>query len=83
MYYDLDGITLNVNKGYTMGQKISSKLALLSLSIGLLFQTDIVQAKGLEEGKKAYQSSCQACHQATGQGLTGAFPPLAHKSGAA
>ncbi|PXF63837.1 cytochrome D1 domain-containing protein [Kangiella spongicola] len=60
-----------------MGQKISSKLALLSLSIGLLFQTDIVQAKGLEEGKKAYQSSCQACHQATGQGLTGAFPPLA------
>lgn len=31
----------------------------------------------LNEGKKVYQSVCQACHQATGLGLSGAFPPLA------
>lgn len=27
-------------------------------------------------GRQVYQSSCMACHQATGQGLAGAFPPL-------
>jgi nitrite reductase (NO-forming)/hydroxylamine reductase len=31
----------------------------------------------LDEGGKVYQSYCQACHQATGQGMAGAFPPLA------
>lgn len=29
-----------------------------------------------EEGKKVYESVCFACHQATGLGLPGAFPPL-------
>lgn len=28
-------------------------------------------------GQQVYQSSCMACHQASGQGLGGAFPPLA------
>lgn len=27
-------------------------------------------------GEKVYQASCQACHQANGKGITGAFPPL-------
>ncbi|MDH3787415.1 MAG: c-type cytochrome [Xanthomonadales bacterium] len=31
-------------------------------------------------GKKLYASHCAACHQANGQGLTGAFPPLAQSS---
>jgi len=29
------------------------------------------------EGEKVYQSVCMACHQTNGQGLPGAFPPLA------
>ncbi len=31
----------------------------------------------LAEGEKVYQAYCQACHQANGQGMAGAFPPLA------
>lgn len=29
------------------------------------------------DGKAVYTQVCAACHQATGQGITGAFPPLA------
>ncbi|MGI9344364.1 MAG: c-type cytochrome, partial [Gammaproteobacteria bacterium] len=28
-------------------------------------------------GAELYQNNCGACHQANGQGLAGAFPPLA------
>jgi nitrite reductase (NO-forming)/hydroxylamine reductase len=28
-------------------------------------------------GQKVYEAQCQACHQPTGLGMTGAFPPLA------
>jgi len=31
----------------------------------------------IANGKKIYTANCAACHQATGKGLTGAFPPLA------
>jgi nitrite reductase (NO-forming)/hydroxylamine reductase len=31
----------------------------------------------LAEGAKVFETYCQACHQANGQGLPGAFPPLA------
>ncbi len=31
----------------------------------------------LDEGGKVFADYCQACHQANGQGLAGAFPPLA------
>jgi len=31
----------------------------------------------IEEGGKVFSTYCQACHQATGLGLPGAFPPLA------
>lgn len=41
----------------------------------------IQPAKSLEEriarGKRIYESSCFACHQTDGNGLAGAFPPLA------
>lgn len=30
----------------------------------------------MQLGKKVYNSICSACHQASGLGLTGAFPPL-------
>ncbi len=37
----------------------------------------IVGAAGAEpDGKALYTASCQSCHQANGEGLPGAFPPL-------
>ena len=30
-----------------------------------------------DKGKKIYMQTCVACHQATGAGIPGAFPPLA------
>lgn len=34
-------------------------------------------ATGAEASQAVYQANCAACHQANGQGLAGAFPPLA------
>lgn len=34
-------------------------------------------AEQLEHGKQKYMETCFACHQAEGQGIAGAFPPLA------
>ncbi len=31
----------------------------------------------MEKGKQVYTTTCQSCHQATGIGIPGAFPPLA------
>ncbi len=36
-----------------------------------------VTATRLDAGRKAFEAACMACHQANGQGLPGAFPPLA------
>jgi len=37
-------------------------------------------ATGVEASEAVYQANCAACHQANGQGLPGAFPPLAGNS---
>jgi len=34
-------------------------------------------AQQMEHGKQLYMQTCFACHQATGEGIPGAFPPLA------
>lgn len=31
----------------------------------------------MEKGKQVFTTTCQACHQANGQGIPGTFPPLA------
>ncbi|MFW5451389.1 MAG: c-type cytochrome [Methylophagaceae bacterium] len=52
--------------------------ATLFLSAALVVATSpIVHAGDIENGKKLYGTNCVACHQATGQGIPGAFPPLA------
>ncbi|WP_339811393.1 cbb3-type cytochrome c oxidase subunit II [uncultured Imperialibacter sp.] len=38
------------------------------------------QALDLPDGASLYTQTCAACHQATGKGLAGAFPPLAGSS---
>jgi cytochrome c oxidase subunit 2 len=37
----------------------------------------VTQEALMEAGKKLYDSNCASCHQATGQGLPGVFPPIA------
>lgn len=55
------------------------KCSVLAASLGLLFVAlPSPSALASEDGKKAYEANCQACHQANGQGLKGAFPPLAN-----
>lgn len=36
--------------------------------------------QALPDGEKLYMQTCSACHQQSGQGLAGAFPPLAGSS---
>ncbi|MBD3652595.1 cytochrome c, partial [Kangiella sp.] len=55
-----------------MNQSLSTKLSLAASALALLFIASPSQA---DDGKKAYEANCQACHQPTGQGLAGAFPP--------
>jgi mono/diheme cytochrome c family protein len=40
------------------------------------YQEDAL-AKSVKEGKALYTSYCSMCHQPEGQGIPGAFPPLA------
>ena len=55
------------------------KLALIlavSLSTNLaLFAEDDIKASA-ERGKAIYMQTCMACHQPTGLGIPGAFPPF-------
>jgi cytochrome c oxidase subunit 2 len=37
---------------------------------------DWSMAELMERGEKTYNTSCAACHQANGEGIPGAFPPL-------
>jgi nitrite reductase (NO-forming) len=41
-----------------------------------VYQEDAL-AKSIKEGKALYTSYCSMCHQLEGQGIPGAFPPLA------
>ncbi|MBM3848274.1 MAG: cytochrome c, partial [Verrucomicrobia bacterium] len=55
------------------------------IGVFLLLQTPIVEAAApdtrlatqLERGREAYIRNCFVCHQLSGQGVPGAFPPLA------
>lgn len=49
-------------------------------SVGRQGDPDVVEARSDAspevDGKRVYASICAACHQANGQGVAGAFPPL-------
>jgi nitrite reductase (NO-forming)/hydroxylamine reductase len=59
---------------------IASALVLLLFSAAACSQDTVNERPpklGNEAGQAAYLAQCAACHQPTGQGLPGAFPPLA------
>jgi mono/diheme cytochrome c family protein len=49
--------------------------ALAMVLVGLAFLSAPLQAQA--DGAKVYATVCSSCHQASGQGVPGAFPPLA------
>ncbi|HMP93261.1 MAG TPA: cytochrome c [Phnomibacter sp.] len=55
-------------------KKITLIVAALLLTVAGFLQT--TKPSRMEEGKKVYESACQACHQPGGVGVPGAFPPL-------
>ena len=67
--------TNEISKPYL--HKLFPKLSLLVAASGLLVATASPVALASDDGKKAYEANCQACHQPNGQGLAGALPPLA------
>lgn len=52
-------------------------MKLLLVTTALAFSSVAVQAGDAGKGEKLYGTHCVACHQATGAGIPGAFPPLA------
>ena len=52
-----------------------SKLDRAMLAAGIKTQTALAQK--IADGKQVYMKTCFACHQAEGQGIPNAFPPLA------
>jgi nitrite reductase (NO-forming) len=51
--------------------------AIQSLQPGLTVVKAANKAQQIEFGQRIFEANCQACHQAQGQGIAGAFPPLA------
>lgn len=51
-------------------------LLFLALSVIPAFAQEDIKASA-DRGKMVYMQTCMACHQLTGQGVPGAFPPLA------
>ena len=50
---------------------------LLAGTAAILLPLFAMQGFAADKGETLYQTNCGGCHQANGQGLTGAFPPLA------
>ena len=42
----------------------------------LLTMTKLLMIADMEEGAKLFAANCAACHQASGEGIPGVFPPL-------
>lgn len=53
------------------------KTILFLATTAMAFSSLAVQAGDAGKGEKLYGTHCVACHQATGAGIPGAFPPLA------
>ncbi|WP_456461817.1 c-type cytochrome [Reichenbachiella sp.] len=56
------------------------KLCFVTILIGLIGNQTYSQSleESMARGKQIYKNECIACHMENGEGLTGAFPPLAN-----
>ncbi|MDA0349187.1 MAG: cytochrome c [Verrucomicrobia bacterium] len=62
---------------YLESSSIASEMANLGGGSGTAGAGEVAAFDPVKEGKKIYQTNCMACHQVNGQGMVGAFPPLA------
>ncbi|WP_162052527.1 c-type cytochrome [Pontibacter pamirensis] len=56
---------------------LKSLLLIAFVTSGYLFTTQDDLTASVKRGKEVYSTTCQSCHMATGEGIPGAFPPLA------
>lgn len=59
-----------------MKLSILSALTLIAASVSAVAQESDLK-ESIERGRPLYMQTCIACHQPTGMGLPGAFPPVA------
>jgi cbb3-type cytochrome c oxidase subunit III len=57
--------------------RTSAPLAALLCAAAIAGLASTAMASTTPDGKAIYEKSCSSCHQATGEGLAGTFPPLA------
>jgi nitrite reductase (NO-forming) / hydroxylamine reductase len=66
--------------GFAQAQSAKGQSA--SVREAAIHAAEVAQGSALDDilahGKEVYQANCAACHQANGEGLAGAFPPLAN-----
>ena len=78
-----DILKINVEgKKYFTSTFMKERVVTTAFCIGCVFlftfhQSDQLKAS-VERGKSIYEANCMSCHMAEGQGLEGAFPPLAN-----
>ncbi len=61
----------------TFSKNTLAALALLAFTSPLIAQNAAPSSESLSRGQTVYMQVCFACHQPTGLGLPGMFPPLA------
>ena len=61
---------------YLESASIAEEIASLGGGTGGSEEGSVVAVDPVKAGEKIYQTTCMACHQVTGMGLPGAFPPL-------
>ena len=66
-----------MNDQPTLTRSRGRSLAILAGTAAISMQLFAVQSLAADTGETLYQNNCAACHQFNGQGLPGAFPPLA------
>lgn len=56
---------------------LSTCLGLLSIAFNTVYSQNKELDESIKRGKDIYQDFCITCHMGNGEGLAGAFPPLA------
>ena len=74
----LAGLTMMISCGGTATEETSNdKVEAVEPVVEEVSEETATSSIDLTEGKALYEAKCQVCHQANGEGIPSAFPPLA------